>query len=533
MKRARALPADYDPVYPYEQPAPPTQPPFFNRNKGLTESPPGTLALNVTSPLGFTNTGQLKVNTGNGLKLDQGNLQVSLGAGLTTNSQGEITLQQPNTALTFTSPLHKNNDEVSLTIGDGLRDDNGTLKVTFPPPPPPLSFTNPLSLSNNSVSLQVGAGLQVSGTGLSTVPETYNDPLEKTDQGVNLKVGAGLTVSSGQLQAVPPPSVTYSAPLAKNNNTVSLTIGTGLQIQGNALTAPPPQIPPPLSFSAPLTKNNNSVTLQVGRGLAVQNNALESTAETLSFTAPLAKNGTTVSLSANNGLTVNGGNLAVNVGQGLQVTNGAVTAKIGPTLTFNNGAIEVVRPPSSTNVTLWTGPSPSVNASINGTPVIRSFVCLSRNYNLVTLTANFTGEGTYRLVYPTQSKFSLIMDFDQFGQLISTGNINSTTTWGEKPLGDNTVQAHPSHTWKLCMPNAAVYNKASTPCVFYNRISLDTKTLDDTANRNIDCLVLLNTSPTSIAAYSITFRFLNFNRLSGGTLFITDNISCSFVGENQ
>lgn len=51
--------ADLDPVYPFDQSHPVGQPPFINENKGLTESPPGALAVKAQSPINFTSTGAL------------------------------------------------------------------------------------------------------------------------------------------------------------------------------------------------------------------------------------------------------------------------------------------------------------------------------------------------------------------------------------------------------------------------------------------------------------------------------------------
>nr|QKW91149.1 fiber protein [Canine adenovirus 2] len=542
MKRTRrALPANYDPVYPYDAPGSSTQPPFFNNKQGLTESPPGTLAVNVSPPLTFSTLGAIKLSTGPGLTLNEGKLQASLGPGLITNTEGQITVENVNKVLSFTSPLHKTENTVSLALGDGLEDENGTLKVTFPTPPPPLQFSPPLTETGGTISLPLQDSMQVTNGKLGVKPTTYAPPLKKTDQQVSLQVGSGLTVINEQLQAVQPPATTYNEPLSKTDNSVSLQVGAGLAVQSGALVATPP---PPLTFTSPLEKNENTVSLQVGAGLSVQNNALVATPpHTLTFAYPLVKNDNHVALSAGSGLRISGGSLTVAtgpglshqngtigavVGAGLKFENNAILAKLGNGLTIRDGAIEATQPPAAP-ITLWTGPDPSINGFINDTPVIRCFICLTRDSNLVTVNASFVGEGGCRIVSPTQSQFSLIMEFDQFGQLMSTGNINSTTTWGEKPWGNNTVQPRPSHTWKLCMPNREVY---STPAATISRCGLDSIAVDGAPSRSIDCMLIIN-KPKGVATYTLTFRFLNFNRLSGGTLFKTDVLTFTYVGENQ
>nr|USE57159.1 fiber [Canine mastadenovirus A] len=543
MKRTRsALPANFDPVYPYDAPKPSTQPPFFNDRKGLTESSPGTLAVNISPPLTFSNLGAIKLSTGAGLILKEGKLEANIGPGLTTNQEGQITVEKDSDGLTFTSPLHKIENTVSLSIGEGLEDESGTLKVNFPSPPPPLLFSPPLAEAGGTVSLPLQESMQVTEGKLGVKPTTYSPPLQKTDQQVSLRVGPGLTVLNGQLQAVQPPATTYKEPLLETENSVSLKVGAGLAVQDGALVATPPNV----TFSAPLEKNGNAVSVRVGAGLSIQGNALvATTSPTLTFAYPLIKNNNHITLSAGSGLRVSGGSLTVATGPGLSHINGtiaavigaglkfennAILAKLGNGLTIRDGAIEAVAPqPSFTPVTLWTGPDPNVNASINGTPVIRSFVSLTRDSNLVTVNASFTGEGSYQSVSPTQSQFSLILEFNQFGQLMSTGNLNSTTTWGEKPWGNNTVQVQPSHTWKLCMPNREVY---STPAATLTSCGLNSIAHDGAPNRSIDCMLIIN-KLAGAATYTLTFRFLNFNKLSSSTVFKTDVLTFTYVGENQ
>lgn len=505
MKRTRSVAADYDPVYPYDQNEPSIQPPYVNTQRGLDLNPPGSLAVNIDPPFTFGPSGAIKLATGTGLTLNKGVLTARIGAGLTTNDEGAIILADANRSLTFTDPLSKNNDEVTLKIGHGLSLDQGNLKVDFPTP---LLFTLPLVLTGNTVTLQLGTGLEVTPQGQLTVPgTTFAAPLKKTDQEVTLSIGAGLTVQNNQLQAVPPPVTNYASPLVHSNNLVTLNVGAGLELRDNALMNTNPT---PLFFTAPLVLNTNTVSIQATNGLQVQD-----------------------------------GKLKLKVGSGLQVTQNAVTAKVGPGLELNaqqaivpklapglsvnsNGQIQINQPSYPTSLTLWTGPDPSPNGYINGTPLVRCFISLTRIDSVVTLTAKFTGVGNYISVGPTQLPFNLTMEFDQFGNLKETGSINSKSTWGQKPINDNTVQVTPHQTWRMCMPNILAY-PAKTGCVFNGPLGINSGQL---TNEEIDFMVQLNHTISPGAAFSISFRFYNFNKMTSTQPFKTDCISVSYIGAN-
>ncbi|AKC34860.1 fibre [Skunk adenovirus 1] len=606
MKRARPLPADYDPVYPYWTTTPSTQPPYFNEKRGLTQAPPGTLAVKATYPLSFNNLGQLKLNIGAGLALNGGNLIVHTGEGIIVNDKGQLTAASDNNILTFAEPLKKTDDTVSLTLGAGLKTNNGALEVEFPPLPPippVLSFSYPLEVLNNTVSLKIGSGLAITNNTLNTVPNTVLAPLEKTDQGIKLKIGTGLTLVDNALAVqfptppAPPAPISFQTPLTQNNNSVSLNIGQGLAIQNNqlvatatggggggvdyefvsplfkvnkrvalqmgqgltldnerlsvkvgsgisiqngALTANLPQY----QFIDPLSIVNGRVALQIGQGLTLLNNRLSvNTGSGISiqngaltvnfpnpttFTSPLKKEDNDVHMVLGNGLTTDNGELVVKLNKGLTFRDTRIEAKLGPGLYFNSdNAI------SATNTqvfTLWTGPEPSLNASIsNNTPTIRCFICLSRVGDLVHVTANFKGEGNFTNLTNTTGNFSLKMDFNQWGQLMSTGNITDAATWGQK-VGD-TVVPGPSQHFVLCMPNKKIY-KSGAPSFFVRDIQLNA--LAQTADqKTIQCVLQLNNTTTPTASYSVTFRFVKLNTLpAGNTLFVTDNIDFTYVGQN-
>lgn len=117
----RAVPADFDPVYPFDKKPPSTQAPFINEKKGLTEDPPGSLALKTVSPFGFDGSGNLILYTAPPLSV--------------TNSALSLTISSPlqiiNNTLTMqtSSPIKVVNNLLTLGVGQGLTIDNNNLTI--------------------------------------------------------------------------------------------------------------------------------------------------------------------------------------------------------------------------------------------------------------------------------------------------------------------------------------------------------------------------------------------------------------------
>ncbi|BBE29322.1 fiber [Bat mastadenovirus] len=510
----RAVPADYDPVYPYDKVAPSTQPPYINQNKGLYQSPPGALAVNLSAPLSFAPNGAIKVATAGGLQVSKGKLQAKLGTGLTLNDKDEITLNQANAQLTFEAPLERDQNNISLKIGQGLTTKDNLLQVV------PLSFATPLDLKDNTVMLKLGNNLETNNSdgSLTVTLPTFSNPLQLSKNNVTLQFGAGLKLTNGVLTVAfpPPPSpLNFILPLKQTDQGVTLQLGNGLSVSSGQLQVTETY------YSSPLTISSNTVSINIGEGLAIENDTLVATqSSATTYSPPLSKANNNVSLALGNGLTMQDNKLVTRLG-----TNGGLQYD-------NQGGIQLTQNPANTRITLWTGPDPPVNGSVNGQPVIRCFICLSRIDSLVTLTAKFRGEGSYAQIQPTQPQFNLNMYFNQFGQLSSTGNISANNTWGAKPWDKNEVDPNPHHFWRLCMPNSAVYTKAVVQ-PYYFELGLNSIKLDAAVYKKIDCLVSLNSLIGDPSAnYSITFRFLNFAKLNGEVDFITDTLSFSYVGEN-
>lgn len=99
LPRKRAIPSDFDPVYPYESPSLILSGSFINPYKGLTNSPPGFIAIKAKPPLSFDNEGNLivagsgaQVDPDKGLSKEDDKISVKISEPLTFNSNGEIAL---------------------------------------------------------------------------------------------------------------------------------------------------------------------------------------------------------------------------------------------------------------------------------------------------------------------------------------------------------------------------------------------------------------------------------------------------------
>nr|APD78445.1 fiber [Simian adenovirus 13] len=158
MKRARAVTEDFNPVYPYDTPtggnvAPFVTPPFVSPD-GLQESPPGTLSLNIKSPLTITNH----------------QLDIKLGNGLSISSKGEL---EANSTTAVTAPITNTNNIIGLSYSDGLTLEQNFLKVNLGSG---LTFENQ-SITLNPPTLWTGPAAEPNATvlppGSADVPD-YN-----------------------------------------------------------------------------------------------------------------------------------------------------------------------------------------------------------------------------------------------------------------------------------------------------------------------------------------------------------------------
>lgn len=373
--KAKPLPPDFDPVYPYGKPAPPTQPPYINEKEGLTEHPLGALAVHISPPLTFTKQGAIGVKLGSGVDVQGGNLQAKLGQGLSFDQSGAITAS--GAGVTVSSPLQKQGETISLPLGKGLGTENNSLQVKLgsglnfssegaieATTPPAIAFSDPLQKQNNTVTLKTGPGLQLNNSGqlqLTTLPQTlsFSQPLQEQSGTVTLQTGSGLQVnSSGQLElSTVPETLSFSAPLSKNDSSVGLTLGGGLSINSGALQLKlgpglninnTGQVQSSTTYGSPFNLNNNTLSLRLGPGTGIANSKL-----TLRYDKGFRYNGDLLALNVGDGLQLgssgnNNKKLYANVGPGLQLLSGQIVPllgkglAIGPSGSDNNKIIPVL-----------------------------------------------------------------------------------------------------------------------------------------------------------------------------------------------
>lgn len=124
-------PDTFQPVYPYNVPPLSIQAPFFNSNKGLTQSPPGFLATKLKAPLTFASDGSIALNTHvlsdvdstKGLGIDStGRIYIKKSGPLEFNTSGDLTLNLPPLKVDQSGGLKNSNNGLSvfLTPTSGL-----------------------------------------------------------------------------------------------------------------------------------------------------------------------------------------------------------------------------------------------------------------------------------------------------------------------------------------------------------------------------------------------------------------------------
>lgn len=333
----RALPPDFDPVYPYGRPPFNIMPPFYSSD-GFVHQPTTVLALKTLPPFSFDS---------------DGNLIIKVGGGLSVNQDGE--LQTASATTSVRPPLVSTGGTISLNVGDGLEvsNDNLTLKIQSPLIYQNGILTIPLSglftSANNTISLNVGNGLTINNDMLQLLTATYFTVLNNT---LGLQAGNGILLTDAVSLNVQP----Y---FSFSDSKLALTVGNGLQTTANAIT---------LNTQPVFTYNSSgALGLQVNRGLNISNNNLginygvglyvnESNVLICNIRAPLNYNETTgsVGLQVGNGLAVTGTslgsslyvktgpglyadstNVRPNLGAGLHIVNSGIETNLSNGLTFN------------------------------------------------------------------------------------------------------------------------------------------------------------------------------------------------------
>lgn len=520
MKRKREVGPNFDAVYPYDKGSITAQPPFINTNEGLRENPKGMLAVHTAPPINFNKNGAVTLTTGQGFKIENNSLQLKLGTGLNINSNGELESQSQSN-VTAQPPLQKVGENLSLNIGPGLQtsdSDQLTLKVGaglnigpngyLNATAQPVAVTAPLTNTNNTISLQLGKGLQLNG-----------DNLE-------LKLGSNLLFDNNNAAAVVglQPTTAATAPMQMNTTAdggknVALAYDTnkGLQLSNNKLAV---KLGPGLSF-------NNSGALQ-----ATTNGALD-------LEPPLRlDNANRLGISYRRPLTLTNDELTLMVTDPIRIgtgtgLGGGIYLNYGRGLTLNSGSQLVVDPTFNPYVTLWTGNNPPNNASVNNSQTLdfKFYLTLQRTSDLVTMVLGITGYSQYALVEPSTGDFEFQINFNENGEIKQGCNL-SPLTWGRKM--NNQLLKPIGAEGKWCMPNRAMYtpptgNNVAVSQAISKYVQLDAFGEGFNDRRRIQFNLKLNNKNDQ--PYSIYIKFNAFNRLSGGTLFRTELINLSYVGE--
>ena len=321
----RSVPADFDPVYPYDEKKPHLMPPFFSGD-GLTNEPMGTLSLNTTNPLKYDKEGQLTVNVGRGLKVNgEGQLQITA---LPIIIPGSIKVKPPlstsstGLCLKMTKPLHVNTSEqldISLKTPIALENDSIALK-----------HSKPLSVVNNKLTLPIEPPLYQTSTeklGLKIKAPLHSnqdeltidadDPLTIKNSKLTLNIGNSMTIDSKHL------SIKCSTPLNINSFGLNLNIGEGLTVKDGKLitTSKPPIIPlpppnKPLQFKEPLYMGHDGkIGVKLGQAMFLNQGAIQ------------LKLGEGLNIFQDGGISVNPGpglglysnKIAIDVGEGMKI----------------------------------------------------------------------------------------------------------------------------------------------------------------------------------------------------------------------
>ena len=308
----RSVPADFDPVYPYDAKIPAITPPFITPGGGLDPDTPG-LSINTTPPMRIEN-GAVALDYGDGLFLKEGKLE-------TSNAD---------------PPLENTGQHLILNFGGGLTLDNSEHLVVNP--------KLPLEISQNAVSLKFDP------TTLTVTPEnelsvisaniTALPPLNNSDNKLKLNIGAGLTTLKNHLTLNLDQSIVD--PLYLDGGKLKFKIGDGLKMDPSlGLTL---KVLSPLFLKRDPPNSTSNLTLHYGKGLTIKDNALVLEYPITSASPPLEllSDILKLKLSSLSGLNIKSDGLGINlnpINSGLELTNGlAIFLKsVNSGLNLNSG----------------------------------------------------------------------------------------------------------------------------------------------------------------------------------------------------
>nr|WGN96610.1 fiber protein [Lemur mastadenovirus] len=482
MSKKRIVANDFDPVYPYTEQRFNLMPPFYSSN-GLEVVNGSSLALKITNPLGFDQSGDLTLK---------------LGSGLTTNQSGE--LEATGTSIpSLTPPLQEQGGSITLNTGEGLEIQNDKLKV---------KIQNPLSFNNDTLGINHGDTLETDNSGALQVK--YQAPLKLDGGSLTVGTGYGLETNptTGQIR------IKADYPLTFDNNTANLKIqmNSPLIVSGNKLHIN-------LNSSGAIVVRNSSLAVNVFRPLTISNNQI---ALNWGYSMAIINNKLEVNLASAGAIdNLNNAGLRVRTGRGLTINNNELEARLGTGLNFdNNGAISATGiSATSQDITLWTTPDPTANiqiitAQLNGILMLT----LTKTGGLVTGNVSLIGTGA-PLTGINIPDYTVKLYFNN-GNLDTT-NSDLKGTWGWRE--NNTTASSSSKSGLLLMPNSSAYppfinNQTPSP----KSIIVTTVFQNNDTSKPITLRVYLNSNLSNAQQNSLIFTWSGFtNHSVGGTVNVT------------
>lgn len=293
-----------------------------NIGAGLRVTSDNALAIRTGGGLYTDTSGNLTVNAGLGLKVNNNILTANLGAGLVLR----------NGAITLASLASSDAPTVTSLIED-------------PAATALINTQDPLHYTTNTLSLSLCDDFIVQGGALALQLE-YEAPLKKTGRTISLQTGHTLSVTNGTLDT----NLRTHVPLTLDaQNLLSLNYGRGLTLYNDKLS---------LTSQPPLIVDETGLSLQIGKGLKVQDGLL-TVSDTLIFSLapPLYLSNSELTLNVASPFSVSGGKLHLNTAGGLTVEGPNLAAQVVAPLLVGGNGIKLAYSPFFTTISNQLSPS--------------------------------------------------------------------------------------------------------------------------------------------------------------------------------
>ncbi|AAF86941.1 fiber [Frog adenovirus 1] len=317
--------------------------------------------INITPPF---------INVGEGLDVSGLTLRLKIGAGLTFNSDGELTVIGGD-ELKVSAPLMYQGGVLALNKGSNLFVQNGDL---FGPIP-----SGPLYIDNQKMSVKIGDGLKLDGDQLALYIDPVfssrngvcdlntTPPLTKSDNKLSVSIGNGLKLDGGALAS----AWKFKYPLKSVNSNVTLSLGSEFQTLNNELRC---------KLLSPLSSTSQGIALDLGAGLQLKNNRL-----TLAVSPPFSSTGG-LSLLLDPSLRLISGALGLKPSSASCIVSSpaGVELKTGKGLGVTGGSLELKLAASTFSLTSATGQTITIKLL-----QMDSYICISFLGSVVLQAADF------------------------------------------------------------------------------------------------------------------------------------------------